>query len=162
MEYIANLDITTDKHLLALKCLSAAHAIDPSNPTLHIQLLKFRKSLENPPEPLAPQVAEVVNAEFDKLLPKSQKLDEWNESFLSANKGSVAHVQAALSTRHLLSPESKPQCEKDLLATLDSPNITIDEANAGLELLSKWGSDQSAYLQKANKKWPQSSFFQSN
>lgn len=96
------------------------------------------------------------------MLPKAQKLEEWNESFLTANKDSVAHVQAALSARHLLNPESKPECEKDLLATLDSPKITIDEAGAAIDLLTKWGSETSAYVQKANKKWPEASVFQLN
>ncbi|KAJ5183599.1 N-terminal acetyltransferase A complex subunit n.t1.c1 [Penicillium capsulatum] len=151
-----------NKHLLALKCLSAAHAIEPSNPTLHLQILRFRKALDAPSEPLDPQVAEVANAEFDKLLPKSQKLEDWNESYLTANKNSATHVQAGLSARQLLSAESKPQCEKDLLTTLDLPSITIDEAATALDLLNKWGSDQSPYLQKANKKWPESSLFQTN
>lgn len=140
----------------------AAHAIDPSNPTLHLQLLRFRKALDSLSEPLPPQTAEVVNAEFDKLLPKSQKLGEFNESFLSANRGSVAHVQAALSGRQLLKPDSEAQCEKDLLATIDSPEITIDEAVSGLDLLSKWGADKTAYAEKASKKWPESSLFALN
>jgi peptide alpha-N-acetyltransferase len=145
-----------------LKCLSAAYAIDPSYPTLHVQLLQFRKALDSLPEPLPAPIAEVVNAEFEKMLPKAQKLEEWNESFLTANKDSVAHVQAALSARHLLNPDSKAECEKDLLATLDSPKITIDEAAAAIDLLSKWGSDTSAYIQKANKKWPEATVFQLN
>ncbi|KAJ5972168.1 uncharacterized protein N7479_002086 [Penicillium vulpinum] len=148
-----------DKHLLAVKCLAAAHSIDPSNPTLHLQLLRFRKSLESLAEPLPEQVAEVVNAEFDKLLPKTQKLEEWNESYISANKGSVVHVQAGLSGRQLLNPESKSQCEQDLLATLDTPDITIDEAVISLDILNKWGSDKTAYAEKASKKWPESSVF---
>ncbi|KAJ5138611.1 uncharacterized protein N7515_003459 [Penicillium bovifimosum] len=148
-----------NKHLLAVKCLAAAHSIDPSNPTLHLQLLRFRQSLDSLSEPLPEPVAEVVNAEFDKLLPKSQNLEEWNESYLSANKGSVSHVHAGLSGRQLLKPESKSQCEQDLLATLDSSDITIDEAIAGLDVLDKWGSEKTAYAEKASKKWPESSVF---
>lgn len=157
-----NINTLTDKHLLAVKCLSAAHAIDPSNPTLHLQLLRFRKALDAISEPLPEQAAEAVNAEFEKLLSKSQKLEEWNESYLSSNKGSVAHVQAALSGRQLLKPESKSQCEKELLATLDAPEITINEAAIALDLLDKWGSDKTAYAEKASKKWPESSVFQLN
>ncbi|KAJ5814977.1 hypothetical protein N7474_006754 [Penicillium riverlandense] len=148
-----------NKHLLAVKCLSAAHAIDPSNPTLHLQLLRFRKALDSLSEPLPSQVAEVVNAEFDKLLPKSQNLEQWNESFLSSNKGSAAHVQAALDGRQILNPASKAQCEQDLLSTLDLPGISIDEAVTALDLLNKWESDKTAYAQKASKKWPESSVF---
>lgn len=151
------------KYALALKCLAAAHAIDASNPTLHIQLLRFRKALDSLPEPLPAQVAEVVNAEFDALLPKSQNLAQWNDSFLAANKDSVPHKQAALTCRHLLSPDSKPQCEKDLTATLDSDVASIENGLAGLKLLGEWGSDQAAktaYAQKASKKWAESSVFQ--
>jgi peptide alpha-N-acetyltransferase len=61
-----------------------------------------------------------------------------------------------------LNPDSKAQCEKDLLASLDSPAVTIEEAVAALELLSKWGSEQTAYAEKASKKWPESSVFQLN
>lgn len=142
-----------------MKCLSAAHAIDPSNPTLHLQLLRFRKALDSLSEPLPPQVAEVVNESFEKFLPKSQNLEQWNDSFLSANKNRAAHVQAALSARQLLNPGSKSQCENDLLATLDLPDISIDEATSALDLFAKWGSDKTAYVQKANTKWPESSVF---
>lgn len=151
-----------DKHLLAVKCLAAAHAIDPSNPTLHLQLLRFRKTLDGLSEPLPEQVAEAISTEFDKLLPKSQNLEEWNESYLASNKGSATHVQAALSARQILKPESKSQCEKELLATLDLPAITIDEATIALDLLNEWGSDKTAYAGKASKKWPESSVFELN
>lgn len=122
-------------------------------------MLLFRQSLNGLSEPLPEQVAEAVNAEFDKLLPKSQNLEEWNEAYLSANKDSASRVQAALSARQLLKPESKSQSEQDLLATLDSSDITIEEAVAALDLLNKWGSDKTAYAEKASKKWPESSVF---
>ena len=107
-------------------------------------------------------MAEVVHAEFQKLLPKSETLEEWNEDFLSANKSDATLVQAVLAGRQLLRPESKPQCENDLLATLDSPQITIKEAVSALDLLNQWGSDKLAYIEKAKKKWPESSIFQLN
>lgn len=147
---------------MALKCLSAAHAIDPSNPTLHLQILQFRKALDSLAEPIAPQVAEVVNPEFEKLLPKTQKLEEWNESFLSANKDSAPHVQAALSARQLLNKDSKAQNEKELVASLDALSISFDDAVSGLDLLGEWGSDKTAFADKASKKWPQASAFQLN
>jgi hypothetical protein len=151
------------KYALALKCLAAAHEIDSSNPTLHVQLLRFRKALDNLSEPLAPAVAEVVNAEFDKLLPKSQNLGEWNDSFLSTHKESPLHTQAGLKCRHILQPDSKAQCEKDLVATLDLANATIETALAGLDILYEWGSDKAAktaYVEKATSKWPESTVFQ--
>lgn len=71
-------------------------------------------------------------------------------------------MQSALSGRQLLNKDTKAQNEADLLATLDSAEITIDEAVAGIDLLIQWGSDKSSYVQKANKKWPQSSAFSLN
>ncbi|KAJ5388321.1 N-terminal acetyltransferase A complex subunit n.t1.c1 [Penicillium cosmopolitanum] len=142
--------IRKNKYLPALKCLSAAHAIDPSNPTLHLQLLQFRKTIDSLTDALPAEAAEVIDTEFEKLLPKSQNLEEWNESYLSANKNSVAHIQAAFLTRRLNWP----------LWTL--PTVTIEEAVVALERLSKWGSDPTAYAEKASKKWPESSVFQLN
>lgn len=152
----------TDKYALAFKCLSAAHSIDPSNPILHVQLLRFRKALGSLSEPLPSEVSDVVNAEFDKLLPKSQNLTQWNDSFLAANKDSIPHRHAALACRQILSPDSKAQCEKDLVSTLDSDIASIENGLAGLTLLNEWGSDQAAkaaYSQRANKKWSESDVF---
>ncbi|KAI9038059.1 peptide alpha-N-acetyltransferase complex A subunit NAT1 [Aspergillus affinis] len=154
--------IRKNKYALALKCLSAAHAIDVSNPTLHVQLLRFRKALDNLSEPLAPEVAEVVNPEFETLLPKSQNLEEWNNSFLAAHNDSIPHTQAGLTCGQLLKADSKPQYEKDLTATLDSDLISLETALAGLDLLSEWGSNQAsktAYAEKAASKWPNSTLF---
>lgn len=96
------------------------------------------------------------------MLPKGQNLEEYNNTFLSTHKESVSHQQAGLTSRQLLKPESKPQCEQDLIATLDSKDITIDTALAGLELLGEWGSNQaakSAYVEKASSKWPEATVF---
>ena len=147
------------KHLLALKCLSAAYALDPSYPRLHLQLLRFRKALDGLSEPLPAPIAEAIDAGLEKMLPKAQSLEEWNTSYLASKKDSAPHVLAALSARQLLKPDSKEQCEKDAVALLDSPSITIDDAVAALEALKKWGSNLSAFRQKASEKWPQASFF---
>ncbi|KAL4881574.1 NMDA receptor-regulated protein 1-domain-containing protein [Aspergillus karnatakaensis] len=150
------------KYALALKCLSAAHSIDASHPTLHVQLLRFRQALNKLSEPLPPQVAEVVDAEFETLLPKSQKLDEWNTSFLAAHENSVPHKHAFLTCQQLLNPESKTENEKELASTLDADIVSLETALAGLDLLGEWGSDQAAktsYAEKASSKWPESTSF---
>lgn len=153
----------TGKYLLALKCLLAAHAIDSSDPTLHVQLLRFRQALDSLQEPLPAKVSEIVSSEFEKLLPKSQSLGDWNESFLSSHKTSVPHVQAALTVRLLLNPDSKSQCEKELLSTLDLEDASIEKAVAGLDLLDEWRSSLAAkqtYIEKAYLKWSEASPFQ--
>ncbi|KAL2828882.1 NMDA receptor-regulated protein 1-domain-containing protein [Aspergillus cavernicola] len=150
------------KYALALKCLSAARSIDASNPTLHVQLLRFRQALNKLSEPLPPQVAEVVDAEFETLLPQAQKFDEWNASFIAAHKDSIPHRQAYLTCQQLLNPESKSENEKELTSTLDASIVSLETALAGLDLLSEWGSNQtakSAYAEKATSKWPESTTF---
>ena len=95
-------------------------------------------------------------------MPKGQDLDKWNTEFLTANKDSAAHVQAALDGRQLLKPDTRSECAEDLLSTLDLDTITVDEALSGLELLGKWGNDQAsktAYVQKADSKFPHASVF---
>ena len=71
-------------------------------------------------------------------------------------------MQSVLDGRQLLDPASKERNAKELSSTLDIANITIDEAVAGLELLSQWGCDEAtkaAYAQKASSKWPEASIF---
>ncbi|KAL4747383.1 hypothetical protein BDW72DRAFT_16501 [Aspergillus terricola var. indicus] len=153
------------KYALALKCLAAAHSIDASNPTLHVQLLQFRQALNKLSEPLPPQVAEVVDSEFEALLPKAQNLEEWNKSFLSAHGDSIPHKHAYLTCQQLLNPESKSEYEKELAATLDASIMSLETALAGLDLLGEWGSDKAAktaYAEKASSKWPESTAFQLN
>ncbi|KAL5042183.1 hypothetical protein BDW71DRAFT_149246 [Aspergillus fruticulosus] len=153
------------KYSLALKCLAAAHSIDASNPTLHVQLLQFRQALSKLSEPLAPPVAEVVDTELEALLPKAQNLVEWNKSFLSAHADSIPHRHAYLTCQQLLNPESKSENEKDLTATLDASIVSLETALAGLDLLGEWGSDQAAktaYAEKASSKWPESTAFRLN
>lgn len=78
------------------------------------------------------------------------------------HKDSVLHIQAALASRQLINPDSKPQNEKDLASTLDSSDASIESVLAGRELLDEWRSKQAtkqAYAEKAKGKWPESSVF---
>jgi hypothetical protein len=114
-------------------------------------------------EPLPEKISGIVNSEFETLLPKSQPLGDWNDSFLASHKTSVPHVQAALTARLLLKPESKSQCEKDLVSTLDLEDASLEKAIAGLDLLDEWRSSaaaKQAYVEKAYQKWSEASAFQ--
>lgn len=151
-----------DKYALALKCLLAAHSINPNNAQLHAQIARFRKTLDTLSEPLPQDVSEVVTSEFETLLPKSTNLTEWNDAFLNANSNSPEHVQSALSVRQLLAPESKAQSEKELLSSLDLEVASIEDALKGLNLLDNWGSAQDAkvaYREHAKKRWTDASIF---
>jgi peptide alpha-N-acetyltransferase len=154
--------ITSEKYLLALKCLLAANSIDSSDPTLHVQLLRFRLALNGLQEPLPEKVSSIVSEEFAKLLPTSENLDAWNESYLTSHKESVEHVRAALTARLLINTDTKAQSEKELLSTLDLDDSTLEKAIAGLEVLDEWKSNSTArqaYIKKAHEKWQESSAF---
>jgi hypothetical protein len=153
----------TEKYLLALKCLLAAHYINPSDPVLHTQIARFRKVLDDFSETLSPNVAEIITTEFDSLLPKSKSPNCWNEDFLNANHTSAPHVQSALSVRLLLKPDSKGQVEKDLLNTVDLETASLEDAMSALRLLDEWESSQdakSAFTSHAHKRWKDASAFQ--
>lgn len=143
----------------------ASHSIDPSNPTLHSQVYRFKTTIDNPPEPLLPKVSEIITPELDTLLsPKSPSLGEWNEAFLSAHKTSTPHIHAAASVRKLINPDSQPQNEKNLISTLGLENTSLEDAVAGLQLLNDWGSSddtRAEYTQAAHKRWAEASAFQS-
>ncbi|EFR03747.1 NMDA receptor-regulated protein 1 [Nannizzia gypsea CBS 118893] len=156
--------IRRKKYLLAIKCLMAAHAIDPSNPTLHVQLVKFRQQFDAGAagELTPPDIVELINAEFDLLLPKSTDLTQWNEEFLSTHAKSAPHVQAALTVRQMLKPESKEQAEKDLISSIDLDNTSLEQALAGLSLLDEWGSTvetKASYSTSARRRWAEASVF---
>lgn len=59
--------------------------------------------------------------------------------------------------------ESRSQIEKDLIATLDRDEITIEQALRGLDLLREWGGSGGQatreYVDKAKQKWSQASVF---
>ncbi|EAS36268.3 N-terminal acetyltransferase catalytic subunit [Coccidioides immitis RS] len=155
--------IRRKKYLLALKCLLAAQAINPSDPTLHVQLARFRKTLNELSEPLPAEVQEIVTSEFETLLPKSQDLAAWNDSYLTENSSSVPHIHAALTVRRIIAPEQKAQTEKDLASSIDLETASIESALAGLHLLDDWRSGPEAktsYIGQANTRWKEASVFQ--
>jgi N-alpha-acetyltransferase 15/16, NatA auxiliary subunit len=129
---------------------------------LHVQLVRFRLALNSLSEPLPEKISDVILKEFEAILPKSTNLEEWNNSYLASHKGSVDHVRAALSTRLLLTPAAKPDCEKEFVSTVDLESTTLESAILGLETLDEWKSDaavKDAYKAKAHAKWKEASSF---
>lgn len=101
--------------------------------------------------------------EFEAILPKSTNLGEWNNSYLTSHKNSVDHVRAALSTRLLITPDARPEIEKEFVSTIDLESTTLEKAILGLEILEdEWKSSaavKEAYSEKAHKKWKEASSF---
>ena len=89
-------------------------------------------------------------------------LTAYNNDFLKKHSQSAPHLQSGYNTRYILDNSSKSQNEEDLKKTLDLPNVTIEQAVAGLALLDEWKSDakiQDAYREKAATRWSEATVF---
>jgi N-alpha-acetyltransferase 15/16, NatA auxiliary subunit len=151
--------------LLALKCLLAAHDLDPANPTLHSQSYRFRTTIENSREDISPKISEIILVESKNLFDGDESASDWNQSFITTHKSSAAHVQAGLRVRGLMGKESRAQNEKDLIETLSLQGITLAEGTSGLELLEEWRSSAdviAAYKQAARSIWNEATVFKTS
>ncbi|KAF1946076.1 NMDA receptor-regulated protein 1 [Clathrospora elynae] len=153
--------IRRNKHLLALKCLLSARDIDPENPKLHEQSVRFRQAVTKPSEPLSSQASQVIQESFTAPSADAD-LEAYNNDFLKKHAQSASHLQSGYNVRYILDNSSKAQNEEDLQKTLDLSDITIQEAQAGLALLDQWKSEQKAkddYRAKAAGRWSQATVF---
>ena len=160
---IANIAI--EKYLLALKCLLAAHDLDPANPTLHTQVYRFRSLTEKSREDIPPRISEIISLESKSLFDGDRSVSDWNQSFIASHESSVPHVQAGLRVRGLIDKDSRGQNEKDLIETLSLPGITLAEGTAGLELLGLWRTSAevvAAYQKAAGSIWREATAFKTS
>ncbi|KAI8936264.1 hypothetical protein NX059_006686 [Plenodomus lindquistii] len=149
------------KYLLALKCLEAARELDPENPKLHEQSVRFRQTLSKLSEPLPSQVSLVIKDTFTTPPPDTD-LKSYNDEFIKKHSDSALHLHSAYNTRFFLDNGSKSQNEEDLKKTLELANITIEQAVAGQSLLSEWKSEQNVkddYRAKAASRWSEATVF---
>ncbi|KAL9588617.1 MAG: hypothetical protein Q9203_002582 [Teloschistes exilis] len=150
------------KHLLALRCLLAARAIDSSLPFIHEQTIRLRHSLKSLNEPLPPQVSEVINAELSSIIPPDADLLKLNSEYLNDNHESAACVQASLKVRQLLDPKTADENQKDVIRTLALPSVSLEDAIRGRDLLKEWKAEsryQETYLAAAHERWPEATAF---
>jgi len=153
--------IRRGKYLLALRCLLASAALDSEHPTVHEQIVRFKQAIDSSLDGLPALTAEVIKSEFT-LLPASNSLSHFNSDFLAKHKDSPGHVLSAARIQRLLAPDARAAQEKDVVAILDLPRISLEDAREGLDLLSSWkSSEASSYHQKAGTKWPEAIVFQS-
>ncbi|KAI9808636.1 MAG: hypothetical protein M1825_003787 [Sarcosagium campestre] len=165
--------IRREKYLLALKCLLAAHAVDASDPTLHAQIIRFKRTLDDlPPDSLDAKTRAVLESKFTIGPGPSTTLAEYNDAFLAAHASSARHIHAALDVRQLLDPDSSRQAnEKDVIRCLDLGDLTLDEAIDGLKLLRGWAASAgdeaksaaaavAEYKSKARLSWSEATAFE--
>lgn len=151
------------KYLLALRCLLTSHRIDPLNPVVHEQLIRFRHALKSLSEPLPSKISEIIESQLSSILAKDTNLSQSNDDFLSENRQSAPHIHAAVRTRQAISPDSTNQNREDISAALENDSISLQDAVKGLELLKDWETKQEVineYVDKARKMWPEATVFQ--
>lgn len=130
--------------------------MDKNHPKVHSQIVRFKLAIDEDNKSISPKALEVIKSEFS-LLPSSTDLTKYNDDFLSKNKDSAKSVLSALETRKLLSKES---VDKDVVAILELPSITFEEAEEVLDLLITWKSGKvEEFKKKAAAKWPKATAF---
>ncbi len=110
----------------------------------------------------SPKLSEIMPSETKTLFPKDQEFSDWNNDFLDRHKSSASHVQAGLRVRALIGKKAKETNEKDLFAVLSLDSASMRHANAGVELLDKWGSSpqiKERYRKSAAERWKRASLF---
>ncbi|KAK7528692.1 N-alpha-acetyltransferase-like protein 15 [Phyllosticta citriasiana] len=165
--------IRRKKHLLALKCLLSAHAIDPENPTLHHQIIRFQQERKSchpslsisarrqadtvPVEAFAKAasdadkpVLEVLKSQFT-LIPAGTSAAAFNTAFLERHAKSAPHVVEGLRARVLLDPSTKAKSEDEAVkAVAGLETAQLADALAVRDALREWGSAAEA-LQRWEK-----------
>lgn len=89
-------------------------------------------------------------------------LKAYNDDFISKHSESAPHLQAAYTARFALDNSTKSQNEADLVKTLDLSNITFEQAEQGLTLLSEWKSEEKVkdeYKSNAAGRWSEATVF---
>ncbi|KAM0295085.1 hypothetical protein HYE67_010616 [Fusarium culmorum] len=138
------------KYVLALRCLTAASALDPKSPRVHEHTVAFAQLLKTATD-IEPKVLEVLKAEYSAVDP-SADLVKFNDEFLAANKDSPRHVLSAIKVQKLLG-QDKTKSEEGVAGILEIPGATYEDAIEGLEVLKSWRSSQESYKKAAQQKF---------
>ncbi len=152
-----------EKFLLALRTLIASHELSPSNPTTYEQIFRFQQAISKLSDPLPPKAMEVINAEFNTILPAGTDLTKHNDEFMQEYHGSASNVQAALRVRRLLDPGSNEKNQQDVIRTLALEGSNLEDAVRGLDLLKEWKAKDrylNDYVAAAHERWPEASAFE--
>ena len=154
-----------EKYLPALKCLLSAYRINSYHPKCHEQGCRFKLALDSLSEPLPPKVQEAIKHSYlSKFTAKS--LEQCNEEYLESHKNSPPHIQSVVRVRNLLKPgaeETKSKGKSDLESSVSLDTTSLQDAMEGLQLtdeLQAGPEAREAYIQAAQKNFPEASVFQ--
>ncbi|KAL0260794.1 hypothetical protein SLS55_004485 [Diplodia seriata] len=153
------------KWLLALKCLRSAHEIDPENPTLHHQTVRFKHTLNTLPEgeKLEGPVKAVIDSSFT-IIPSGTSPAAFNAAYLKKHSNSAAHMLAGYKARFALDPKKSGianEIEALRLLSKDGVTFTLEDARGMRDSLREWGSEEDVlkrFEEEASKKWPEAVF----
>lgn len=147
-----------EKYVIALGCLNAALALDPSHPQVHEQAVKFLHILKAKMASLPTKVQEVIKSEFTFIEP-SADLKKYNADFESKHKESPLHKLSAVKTKKTLG-EEKEKCEKELMGVLGMVNVKFEDALEAMKVLEEWRSKSvDEFRGKAKAEWPEVTAF---
>lgn len=157
---------SSEKYLLALRCLLAAHSLSPSHPTSHYQLLRLQHTLHTLPSPLPPPTSFVISAQLAPLLALDADPHAANTAFLGRHPRSATHLHAFLRAHNFLPPPPSPldtEPAELLLGSLDEDwDVGVQEARSGLDVLEEWGLGDEVrrrYTARARERLPEASVF---
>lgn len=153
---------TTEKYLLALRCILATTQLSPAEPAAHFQIIRLQQALHSLPEPLPPKVSEIMTSEFSSLNPSSElDLQKSNDKFIEKHKDSPRHYLVGLQARQFLGYSSRERNEEEVLEVVSGEQATPEDAVQAIEIIREWGGDASKVMAKAAEKWPEANVFQS-
>lgn len=96
----------------------------------------------------------MFESDFVAVAP-SADLKAANAEFRARHQGSVAHTLAAIHVDRLLGA-NKSQYEKEVLAILETDDLSLEDAVAALDTLKAWGSIAAkTFRSLASEKWPE-------
>jgi peptide alpha-N-acetyltransferase len=146
--------LSSEKYVLALRCLRAAVALSPEAPKVHEQTIAFLAMLKSSPE-LDPKVRQLLDSELSKITDAKADPKGANDKFFAEHKLSPCHVLASVRARRTLGADLA-QCEKELMGILEMKEISFKDAIAVLETLQEWHSSQlPTFKQAAKSRWPE-------
>lgn len=145
---------------MALKCLLAAAKLTLDDPTVHNQIIRFKKAIEPPPEPLLAEVTTVIDTEFyTTLLPsKNTDLVTFNSEYLAKHKDTPSKLFGGLRAKNLVKPEATSEIEAGVLESIRGglDKYTLEDAYEGLGLLRETKASDKAveeYKSVAKGRW---------
>jgi peptide alpha-N-acetyltransferase len=153
--------IRRKKYALALKCLLAASALNPSHSKVHEQTIRLRLALDTALPTLAPPISSALKSEFTPLLPFSTDPAKFNDEYKSQHTDCARRTLSALKMRKLLRPEEAGEVEKEVLEIIKLEGIMFEEAVEVLEVLREWGSGVvESFRERAEAKWGKATVFE--